>query len=112
VMLVKGASVNLARADEPYVLWAKTWPNVLSPMAFGPAGDLYVVAPSYERTSYDYTLSRLLRFNRDGRLVGTNNFEGVNLGGLIFDSSGNRYLTGSIEANGFFDVSQVHGFFV
>lgn len=102
------ASPRAARAEEPYVLWAKTWTAAWGPnaVALSPGGTFYVDA---DRNSFE---DKLFRFNSGGQIASTDAHEDFYLGDLVFDSAGNRYLTGTIETEGTFDTKAVQGFFV
>lgn len=97
------------RAEEPFVHWATTGPYSYYPgaTAIGPAGELYTYFAA------GYRLDKgLLRFSPTGELMETNKFEGVHIGGLVFDPAGNRYLTGStFGTNGALGTAPA-GFFV
>jgi hypothetical protein len=97
------SSSERARAEEPYVLWAKTWEfrGYGSSAAVSPNGDLYV-----------YAGRDLVRFDPAGRFLDRAQHEKVFFGGIAFDGIGNRYVTGSTRGDDLFELSQVHGLFV
>jgi len=109
ISLVAGSCAlsSSAYAEDPYVLWATSAaPGNVWATALSPAGELYVC-------NYNFGPEcALLRFDQQGHVIETNQLQGVRLARLTFDTAGNRYLTGKVETNGVFSVSQVRGFFV
>jgi hypothetical protein len=108
VLLATGAALSLARAEDPYVLWATT---VQGPGAVGvaltPTGELIVVEPRGTQSD-----SVQLKFDQHGSLVASNVLNGAWINGLTVDVASATFLTGNIQTNGSFDYPTVQGFFL
>ena len=99
------------RAENPFTVWVTSgMPNPYSVVssALSSSGELYVNGADY----YNTTNNVLLRFSPDGQLTSSTSLQGIVVGASVFDSAGNRYVTGTILTNGLFDASQVRGLFV
>ena len=102
-----GWLTSFAHGEEPYVLWATSGPVAwgAGASAVSPAGELYVY-PAWNSPI------GMVQFDQTGKLVGTVELPGMDLGGLAFDAHGNRYMTGSATATDALAASQPKGFFV
>jgi hypothetical protein len=99
-LLVVRAVCILARAEEPYALWATTASGLGTPgrMAASPAGDLYLLKGSGSSGA-------LLKFDPKGRLVSSNAFSSLpgqftHVNDIKLSSLGHMHLTGRGGANG------------
>ncbi len=99
----------VSRAENPYVLWASSKPGMGGRAALGASGELTILTDPWAGTA-----AALVRFDSQGHPIRTNKLEGVvpYQVSFTFDSADNLYLTGRIETNGLFNVTQVNGFFV
>lgn len=107
-LLATDAVLGLARAENPYVLWATTAQGKGAiGVALTPPGDLWVVE---ERQPVPDTV--LMKFDSHGSLVVSNVLGGAWSGGITADAAGTLFLTGNVGTNGYFDYPTVQGFFV
>jgi hypothetical protein len=100
VLFVGLAICTLARAEEPYAIWATTASGLGTPgrMAASPAGDLYLLRGSGSSEA-------LLKFDPKGRLVSSNAFSSLpgqftHVNDIKLSSLGHMHLTGRGGANG------------